>query len=212
MSLFTRKPSSAAGNTAAPTTAVLDFDPATAAAADITGDYTVDPTHSRIGFSTRHAMVTTVRGSFGEFEGTAHLDVAEPARSWVQLKIAVASINTGQEQRDAHLRTGDFFEVEKYPEIRFASTAVEQLDADLYAVTGDLTVKDVTRPVTVEFTLIGSSKDPFGNLRVGFEGAATINRKDWGLTYNAALETGGVLISDRIKLEFDVSAIATPAA
>ena len=193
-------------------TAVLDFDAATNAAADISGDYTVDPTHTRIGFSTRHAMVTTVRGSFTDFEGTAHLDVADPTRSRTELRIKVASITTGQEQRDGHLRTGDFFAVEQYPEILFSSTAVEQLDSDVYAVTGDLTIKEVTRGVTVEFTAIGSARDPFGNLRVGFEGAATINRKDWGLSYNATLETGGVLISDRIKLEFDVSAIANAAS
>jgi polyisoprenoid-binding protein YceI len=215
MSIFSRKSARAAETPAAPaaaaTTAVLDFEPATAATADVTGDYTVDPTHTRIGFSTRHAMVTTVRGAFTDFEGTAHLDVANPAQSSAQLRIKVASIDTAQEQRDAHLRTGDFFDAEQYPEIVFASTAVEQLDADLYAVTGDLTIKDVTKPVTVEFSVVGSAKDPFGNLRVGFEGSATINRKEWGLTYNAALETGGVLISDRIKLEFDVSAIAASA-
>lgn len=225
MSIFNRKPRPATAAVDSTTTqsatpasapvagpAVLDFDPATAATADVTGDYTLDQTHTRIGFSTRHAMVTTVRGAFTEFEGSAHLDVANPSQSSVALKIQVASVNTGQTQRDEHLRTGDFFDVERYPEIAFTSTGVEQLDAGVYAVTGDLSIKDVTRPVTVEFTLVGSAKDPFGNVRVGFEGAATINRKDWGLTYNAALETGGVLISDRIKLEFDVSAIATPTA
>lgn len=210
MSIFSRntKVATEASGSSKAGTDVLGFDAPTAASADITGDYTVDPTHSRIGFSTRHAMVTTVRGSFAEFDGTAHLDVANPSQSSAQLRIQVASITTGQDQRDAHLRTSDFFDAEVYPEIVFASTSVEQLDADVYGVTGDLTIKDVTRPVTIDFTLIGSAKDPFGNLRVGFEGSATINRKDWGLTYNAALETGGVLISDRIKLEFDVSAIA----
>jgi polyisoprenoid-binding protein YceI len=211
MSIFTRKAATDVDANGGRATAVLDFDPATAATADVTGDYEIDPTHTRIGFSTRHAMVTTVRGSFAEFAGTAHLDVASPRSSSVQLAIQVASIHTGQEQRDAHLRTGDFFDAEHYPEMRFVSTDVAELEPSLYAVTGDLTIKDVTRPVTVEFALIGSAKDPFGNLRVGFEGSATINRKDWGLTYNAALETGGVLISDRIKLEFDVSLVATPA-
>jgi polyisoprenoid-binding protein YceI len=218
MSIFSRKSRSTTVANAAPvgssaaSTAVLDFEPATVAAENVSGDYVVDPTHTRIGFSTRHAMVTTVRGAFTEFEGAAHLDVANPANSSASLRIKVASVDTGQQQRDEHLRTGDFFDAEAYPEILFSSTSVEQLDADVYAVTGDLTIKDVTRPVTVEFTVVGSAKDPFGNLRVGFEGAATVNRKDWGLTYNAALETGGVLISDRIKLEFDVSAIATPAS
>ncbi|MBA3528792.1 MAG: YceI family protein, partial [Propionibacteriaceae bacterium] len=162
MSIFSRNTKAATEPSVASTAgaAVLDFDASTAASADITGDYTVDPTHSRIGFSARHAMVTTVRGSFAEFDGTAHLDVANPAQSSARLRIQVTSITTGQDQRDAHLRTSDFFDAEAYPEILFASTSVAQLDADVYAVTGDLTIKDVTRPVTVEFTLIGSAKDP----------------------------------------------------
>lgn len=191
--------------------ATLEFDPATSALADVTGDYSLDATHTRIGFSARHAMVTTVRGQFDEFEGSAHLDLNNPAASSANVRIKVASVSTGQEQRDAHLRTGDFFDAEVFPEIVFASTKVEKFDEETLLVTGDLTIKDVTRPVTVEFTLNGSAKDVYGNLRVGFEGSATISRKDWGLSYNAALETGGVLISDKIKLQLDVSAIATPA-
>lgn len=192
--------------------ATLEFDPSTSALEDVTGDYTLDVTHTRIGFSARHAMVTAVRGQFDEFEGNAHLDLNNPAASSANVRIKVASVSTGQEQRDVHLRTGDFFDAEVFPEIVFASTNVEKADEETLLVTGDLTIKDVTRPVTVEFTLNGSAKDIYGNMRVGFEGAATINRKDWGLSYNAALETGGVLISDKIKLEFDVSAIATSAA
>jgi polyisoprenoid-binding protein YceI len=151
--------------------------------------------------------VTTVRGSFTEFAGTAHLDTAKPAASSVTLRIATASVDTGVPARDTHLRSADFLDVEKYPEMVFTSTDVAQLEEDVYRVTGDLTIKDVTRPVTIDFALTGSALDPFGNMRVGFEGALAIKRSDWQLTYNSVLETGGVLISDRIQVEFDVSVI-----
>jgi polyisoprenoid-binding protein YceI len=200
MSIFSR--------TTKPATLDHSFDAPTSAVEDITGDYTLDTTHTRLGFSARHAMVTTVRGSFKEFEGTAHVDTANPSASTIALTIKTASIDTGVADRDGHLRTGDFFDAETYPEITFASTKVERED-DSWLVTGDLTIKGVTKPVTIEFESTGSARDPFGNLRIGFEGATSINRKDWGLTYNAALETGGVLISDKIRLEFDVSAIQT---
>ena len=182
------------------------FDAPTTAIDDITGDYTIDTSHSRLGFVARHAMVTKVRGQFGAFEGTARIDEANPSASKVDLTIQVASVDTGSADRDGHLKSGDFFDVETYPTITFTSTEVKRDGAD-WAVTGDLTIKDVTKPVTIEFEHTGSARDPFGNLRVGFEGETTINRKDWGLTWNAALETGGVLVSEKIKLEFDVSAI-----
>jgi polyisoprenoid-binding protein YceI len=186
-----------------------DFDAATTALADVTGDYTVDVAHTRIGVRARHAMVTTVRGAFEEFEGTAHLDVGDPAASSVQLRIRAASIDTGVADRDAHLRSPDFLDVETYPELTFSSTEVEQLDEDTYRVTGDLTIKDVTREVAVDFTLTGSAQDPWGQMRVGFEGALVIRRSDWGLVWNTALDTGGVLVSDKVQIEFDVSAIRT---
>ena len=186
------------------------FDAPTTAIDDITGDYTIDTSHSRLGFVARHAMVTKVRGQFGAFEGTARIDEANPSASKVDLTIQVASVDTGSADRDGHLKSGDFFDVETYPTITFTSTEVKRDGAD-WAVTGDLTIKDVTKPVTIEFEQTGSAVDPFGNTRVGFEGETTINRKDWGLTWNAALETGGVLVSEKIKLEFDVSAIAVPA-
>jgi len=188
--------------------AVLEpiFDAPTSAVEDLTGDYTIDPTHTRLGFSARHAMVTTVRGQFTDFAGTAHIDTANPAASKVELTIRTGSIDTGVADRDGHLRSGDFFDAEANPEITFVSTRVER-DGDDWTITGDLTIKGVVKPVTIEFESTGSARDPFGNLRVGFEGATTINRKDWGLTWNAALETGGVLVSEKIKLEFDVSAI-----
>lgn len=173
---------------------------------DLTGDYTIDPSHTRLGFTTRHAMVTKVRGQFEEFEGTAHIDTATPSNSKVDLDIKVASVSTGSPDRDGHLVSGDFFDTETYPAMTFASTSVARDGSD-WTITGDLTIKDVSKSVTIEFEEQGSAKDPFGNVRVGFEGSTTINRKDWGLTWNAALETGGVLVSEKIKLEFDISAI-----
>jgi len=151
-------------------------------------------------------MVTTVRGHFSDFAGTAHIDAANPSASRVSLSIQTASIDTGVTDRDGHLRSPDFFDADNNKEIVFTSTKVER-DGDDWVVTGDLSIKGETRPVTITFEPTGSARDPFGNLRVGFEGGTTINRKDWGLTWNAALETGGVLVSDKIKLEFDVSAI-----
>jgi polyisoprenoid-binding protein YceI len=191
--------------------AVAPFESGTTAVDDITGDYVLDVTHTRIGFSARHAMVTTVRGQFAEFEGTAHVDTANSSASSAKVDIRAASITTGQADRDAHLRSADFFDVETFPELTFVATGVARVDAATWTVTGDLTIKGVTNPVSIDFESTGSARDPFGNLRVGFEGSTTINRRDWGLTWNAALETGGVLVSEKIKLEFDVSAIATPA-
>ena len=174
---------------------------------ELSGTYSLDPTHTRLGFTARHAMVTKVRGAFETFEGTAQLDFADPTRSTATVEFDIASINTGQAQRDEHLRTNDFFDAPTYPKGRFVSTSVVKKGDDELEMTGDLTLKDVTRPVTITWEHTGTARDPFGNLRAGFEGRATINRKDWGITYNAALETGGVLISDKINLEFDVSAV-----
>ena len=174
--------------------------------AALSGDYTLDASHTRIGFSARHAMVTKVRGQFGAFEGTARIDEATPSASKVDLTIQVASVDTGSADRDGHLKSGDFFDAETYPTITFTSTDVKRDGSD-WVITGDLTVKDVTKPVAIEFEQTGSAVDPFGNTRVGFEGETTINRKDWGLTWNAALETGGVLVSEKVKLELDISAI-----
>ena len=182
------------------------FDAPTTAIDDITGDYTLDVSHSRLGFVARHAMVTKVRGQFQDFEGTAHVDAENPAASSVSLTIRPASISTGSADRDGHLQSGDFFDVEAFPEITFTSTAVERDGAE-WSITGDLTIKGTTKSVTIPFEETGTAVDPFGNTRVGFEGATTINRKDWDLSWNAALETGGVLVSEKIKLELDVSAI-----
>jgi len=171
-----------------------------------TGDYQIDAAHSTIGFVARHAMVTKVRGTFDTFEGHAHID-EDRTKSTVELTIQAASINTRNEQRDAHLRSNDFIDMDNHPQIRFVSTRVEPVSDTRARVTGELTIKGVSRPVTVEFEFTGAATDPFGNLRVGFEGSTTINRRDWGVNWNAALEAGGVLVSDKVTLEFDISAI-----
>jgi polyisoprenoid-binding protein YceI len=177
----------------------------------LTGNYTIDPSHSRIGFVARHAMVTKVRGSFNEFEGTGYFDAEEPTTSRAQLTIKTASIDTRNADRDGHLKSNDFFDMENYPHITFVSTRVEQVDPDNYRVTGDLTIKGVTKPVTVDVEYTGTAIDPFGNTRIGFEGKTTVNRKDWGVNWNAALEAGGVLVSEKVTLEFEVSAIRSDA-
>jgi polyisoprenoid-binding protein YceI len=173
----------------------------------LTGDYVLDPAHTRIGFVARHAMVTKVRGAFHEFEGSAHLDGADPAKSTARVVIKTESIDTGVEQRDQHLRTNDFLDAPNFPEITFRTTAVEVRSDTDYRVTGDLTIKDTTRSLTIDFEYTGNAVDPTGNLRVGLEGSVTISRKDFGVTWNAALEGGGVLVGDKVVLEFDISAI-----
>lgn len=179
----------------------------TTAIETVTGTYHLDPAHSRIGFVARHAMVTKVRGAFTDFTGTAALDAENPANSRIELTIQTASVETGNGQRDEHLRNGDFFDVAANPQIGFVSTGVEQRDEENYTLRGDLTIKGVTKPVSVDFEFAGTAVDPFGNTRLGFEGRTVINRKDWGLGWNAALDAGGVLVSEKITLEFDISAI-----
>ncbi len=172
----------------------------------LTGTYTLDPSHTTIGFVARHAMVTKVRGAFNEFEGTIEIDGDNPSASSAQVTIQAASIDTRNADRDGHLRSNDFFAMDQYPTIAFVSTAVS-VDGDDVNLTGDLTIKDVTKPVTIQFELTGVATDPFGNQRIGFEGEVDVNRKDWGVEWNAPLETGGVLVGEKVKLTFDVSAI-----
>jgi polyisoprenoid-binding protein YceI len=169
------------------------------------GTYNIDPSHSRVGFSARHAMVTKVRGSFNEYSGAAV--VADGVAS-ITIDISVASVDTRAADRDGHLQSADFFDVANFPKITFASTSIKDSGSDKIAVEGNLTIKDVTKAITIEFEYSGTATDPFGNARFGFEGAAEINRKDFGLTWNAALETGGILVSENIKLEFEISTIA----
>ncbi|WP_405745943.1 YceI family protein [Streptomyces canus] len=173
----------------------------------LTGDYTIDASHSTIGFTVRHAMVTNVKGKFNEFSGTLHLDGGDPSTSTASIDVKMDSIDTGSADRDGHLKSADFFKIEEFPTMTFRSTKAEALGDEDYRITGDLTVLGTTKPLTIDLEFNGAAKDPFGNERVGFEGKAEIKRSEWGLTWNAALETGGVLISDKIKLSFDISAI-----
>ncbi|MFF3000960.1 YceI family protein [Streptomyces sp. NPDC057950] len=175
--------------------------------AALTGEYTIDPAHSTIGFVARHAMVTNVKGSFQDFEGALHLDGADPSRSTATIDVKMDSIETGSADRDTHLKSSDFFKTDEFPAMTFRSTKAEALGGDDYRITGELSILGTTKPLSIDLEFNGSAKDPFGNERVGFEGKAEILRSEWGLTWNAALETGGVLVSDKIKLNFDISAI-----
>jgi polyisoprenoid-binding protein YceI len=175
----------------------------------LSGTYALDTTHTRIGFVARHAMVTKVRGSFNEFEGTVVLDGEDVARSSASVSIVAASIDTRQAQRDAHLRSNDFLAMDEFPTLTFTSTTARRTGEADFELEGDLTVKGVTQRVTIPFSYEGTAQDPFGNTRVGFEGSVVINRKDFGVSYNAALETGGVLVGERVTLEFEVSAVKT---
>ncbi len=172
-----------------------------------TGTWEIDPTHSTIGFVARHAMVAKVRGGFSEFTGTMTLDGADPAKSSAQLTIVASSFSSNSDEPDAHVKSADFLDVEQFPTLTFTSTAVTAKGDDEFIVTGDLTIHGVTKPVDVKFELLGTSQDPWGNTRIGFEGKAEISRKEFGLVWNVALETGGVLVGDTVKLEMDVEAV-----
>ena len=172
-----------------------------------TGTWAIDPTHTTIGFSVRHAMVAKVRGRFTDFAGTFTLDGANPAASSAELVIQTASIDTANADRDAHLKGADFFNVENTQLLTFKSTAVAQKNDSHFVVTGDLTLGEHTKSIDITFELVGTSTDPWGNARIGFEGETEISRKDFGLSWNAALETGGVLVGDAIKIALDVEAV-----
>jgi polyisoprenoid-binding protein YceI len=169
------------------------------------GAFAIDASHSRVGFSARHAMVTKVRGAFNEFTGSATVSNGSAS---INIDINAASIDTRSADRDGHLQSPDFFDVAAFPKITFSSTSVKDAGSDKIVVEGNLTIKGVSKPLSIEFEYTGTATDPFGNSRFGFEGSAEINRKDFGLTWNAALETGGLLVSENIKLEFEISAIA----
>ena len=173
----------------------------------LTGSYQLDPAHTRLGFACRYALVTRVHGCFDSFDGRLHLDASDPAMSCVALTIEAASIRTNNPDRDAHLRSGDFFDVERYPTITFQSTTLTPLGDRRYRVAGDFTIKAITRPVELDLTYQGSCVDPYGQLRVGLEGSGALKRSDWGLTWNVVLEAGGLMLSDCIDLELDISAI-----
>jgi polyisoprenoid-binding protein YceI len=175
--------------------------------AALSGDYTIDTAHSRVGFVARHAMVTKVRGSFDEFEGSIHIDGDAPENSSGKVTIQAKSINTRNSQRDDHLRSNDFLDMDNQPEITFASTGIKQTGDAEFVVSGDLSIRGVTKPVEINFEYTGTATDPFGNQRLGLEGSVVINRKDFGVSWNAALEGGGVLVSEKVTLELEVSAI-----
>jgi polyisoprenoid-binding protein YceI len=171
------------------------------------GDWDFDPAHTRIGFSARHAMVTTVRGSFNDVEGHVHADLEDVSKSSVVITLKSASVDTRSADRDTHLRSADFFDVETYPEITFVSTRVEEVADDAFAVSGELTIRDITQELMIPIALTGVETDAFGMVRAGFEGSRRVNRRDFGLEWNMALDSGGVLVSEKITLEFEISAI-----
>ncbi|MBQ1098345.1 YceI family protein [Streptomyces sp. b94] len=173
----------------------------------LTGQWTIDRPHSRIGFSVRHAMVTTVRGAFADYDSTLYFDGARPSESRADLVIRVASVDTGVEQRDAHLIGRDFFDVGRYPEMVFRSTSTVHEGGETFRMTGDLTIRDVTRPVDLQLDYLGSVMDPFGAERAGFDGTTTIDRTEWGLVYNQRLKAGGTMVSEKVRLQFDISAV-----
>jgi polyisoprenoid-binding protein YceI len=171
-----------------------------------TGTWVIDPTHTTIGFSARHAMVAKVRGQFNEFAGSLTLDGSNPAASSAQLTVETGSIDTRNPDRDGHLKSADFLDVESFPNLTFTSTSVSG-NGESFVVTGDITIHGVTKSVDVKFELLGVSTDPWGGVRIGFEGSTEISRKDFGLVWNTALETGGVLVGDTVKIELDVEAV-----
>src|SRR5258706_2821014 len=173
----------------------------------VAGVYTVDPMHTTVEFIGRHLMITKGRGRFPGVSGT--ITIAEdPEQSHVEVDLDVASVDTGIPDRDGHLKSPDFFDVEKYPTISFKSTKVEAGRSGTWAVTGDLTVRDVTRPITLQVDFDGANVSPMGDERVAFTAAAEVDREDWGLTWNVALETGGVLVGKKVRIELNVQAVA----
>ena len=173
-----------------------------------TTTWKIDPAHSAAEFKVKHMMISNVKGKFSGLSGAMTLDHADPTSLTVEASIPLATVSTGDDQRDAHLKSADFFHAEKHPEMTFKSTKVEHTAPGELAITGDLTIRDVTRPVT--FAVEGPSqpaKDPWGNLRVGLSATTKINRKDFGLTWNAALETGGMLVGEDVTITLDVQFI-----
>ncbi len=175
------------------------------------GVYDIDGAHTSVEFVGRHLMITKVRGRFSDVRGRITIG-DEPENSHVEVDIGAASVSTGNEDRDAHLRSGDFFDVERYPAITFRSTAVRALPDATWEVVGDLTVRDTTRPVSLQVDFDGADISPFGDERIGFSAATDVNREDFGLSWNMALETGGLLVGKTARIELAVQAIATPQA
>ena len=175
--------------------------------ATITTTWTFDPVHSSVEFAVRHLMITTVKGRFTDVQGTVTLDDADPAASAAEITVQVASIDTGEPQRDAHLKSADFFEAEKFPTLTFRSTAVRNHKKDGFTLLGDLTIHGVTREVALDVTTEGRAKDPWGGQRAGYTATPKIKRSDVGLTWNQLLETGGFAVSDDVKISLDVQLV-----
>ena len=171
----------------------------------------LDPSHSEVGFSVKHLMISTVRGRFSGVKGSIFLDSADVTRSSAEVEIDARTIDTREEKRDGHLRSPDFFDVEKYPTISFRSRRIESLGGERYRVTGDLTIRDVTREVVLDVTEEGRGRDPWGGERVGFTATGKIDRREFGLTWNQALEAGGVMVSNEIKLTIETEAVKVAA-
>ena len=165
-----------------------------------TTKWVLDPTHSELGFKIKHLMISNVSGSLKSFEAEVETQGEDFTTAQINLSANMASISTNNDQRDAHLRNSDFFEVEKYPELKFTSTKLEKIDSDTFALFGDLTLKGVTRPVKLNVEFNGVTKDPWGGERAGFVVTGKINRSDWGINFNAALETGGVVLSEEVRI------------
>jgi polyisoprenoid-binding protein YceI len=176
-----------------------------------TTTWQIDPAHTDVGFEVKHLMISKVRGRFGTVSGTIQLDEADVSKSSVTAEIDVTTIDTREAQRDGHLRSADFFDVENFPAITFRSTRVERAGEDRATVVGDLTIRGVTREVKLSVEEEGTAKDPWGGDRIAFSATAKIDRRDFGLTWNQALETGGVLVANEIKLILDVQAVKAPA-
>lgn len=172
-----------------------------------TGFYTIDPVHSMLGFSVRHAMISHVRGRFDSFEGLIKLDSSRPALSEAHVSVQTESLDTGVNERNAHLRGPDFFDSSTFPLMTFRSTRIVPAGDDEFRLLGNLRIKDIELPVDIDVEFGGAGRDAYGQNRVGFEGHATLQRSDWGLTWNTALETGGVLVSDKVSLTLDISAV-----
>jgi polyisoprenoid-binding protein YceI len=170
------------------------------------GTYNLDPAHSRLGFAVRHLGIATVRGHFGSFDGTFEIgDDLSSAKAYGSVE--AASVDTQEQQRDDHLRSADFFEVERHPRIEFTSTEIRPLDEDRFEIVGDLAIRGVTREITLSAEVLGTEIDPWGNERVGLEARGELNRKDYGMTFNQVLGSGNVLVSDKVKLVIEASAV-----
>ncbi|MDF1559183.1 MAG: YceI family protein [Bacteroidales bacterium] len=169
-----------------------------------TTKWTIDPSHSEIQFKVKHMMITTVTGSFKEFSSEVETQSDDFSTAKIKFQAATASVFTNSDQRDEHLRSADFFDVEKYPELKFESTSLEKVDDESFTLNGNLTIRDITKPVKLDVEVGGIGKDPWGNLKAGFSLTGKINRKEWGLNWNAALEAGGVLVSDDVRIFCEV--------